>query len=101
MIDQHELRHRFEHRNVDALAFAGAALMHQPAHDRIDQHQADDAVGDGDGNVARRAVAGRRKQRRNRGGALDEIVIGGLCGIGAGLAVAERADIDESGIDRG
>lgn len=75
--------------------------MHQPAHDGVDHHQPDDAVGDGDGDVAWRAVAGGREQSRNRRRALDQIIIGGFGGIGAGLAVAERADIDDGGIDRG
>ena len=69
--------------------------------DRADRVQADDAVDQRVRDIARHAVAGPRHQRRQRGRALDQIVIGGLRRIGTILAEAEHAGIDQARIDLG
>ena len=91
--------HGLEHRNVHALAAPGAVAMHEAGADRADRREADDAVDQRVRDIARHAVAGLRHQRRQRGGALDQIVIGGLRGIGPVLAEAEHAGIDQARID--
>ncbi len=73
--------------------------MHQAGADGADSRQTDDAVDQRIGHIARHAVAGLRHQRGKRGGALDQIVVSGFCGIGAVLAEPEHAGIDQLGID--
>ena len=99
VVAHHKTRHGLEHRNVDALATPGAVAMHQAGADRTDSSQTHDAVDQRIRHIARHAVAGLRHQRGKRGGALDQIVISGLCRIGAVLTETEHAGIDQPRID--
>ena len=99
VIAHDETCHGLEHRDIDALAMPGAVAMHQAGADRADRGEPDDAVDQRVGHIARHAVAGLRHQCRQRRGALDQIVIGGLCRIGPVLAEAEHAGIDQPRID--
>ena len=94
-----ETRHGLEHRNIQTLAASGAVAMHEACANRANRRETDDAIDQRVRNVARHAVAGLRHQRRQRGRALDQVVIGGLGGIGAILAEAEHAGIDQPRID--
>ena len=99
VIAHDKTRHGLEHRNIHALAAPGAVAMHQAGADRAHRGEADDAVDQRVGNIARNAVAGLRHQCGQRGGALDQIVIGGFCGIRPVLPKTEHAGIDQARID--
>lgn len=75
--------------------------MHEAGADRADGGEADDTIDQCVRHIARHAVTGLRHQSRQRGGALDQIVIGGFCSIRPGLAEAEHAGIDQTRIDLG
>ncbi|MGY4369943.1 hypothetical protein ACVW1A_006008 [Bradyrhizobium sp. LB1.3] len=96
-----EAGHGLEHRDVDALAASGAVAVHEAGADRADGGEADNAIDQRVRHIARHAVTGLRHQRRQRGRALDQIVIGGLCGIRPVLTEAEHASIDQMRIDLG
>ena len=57
-----EAGHGLEHRDVDALAAAGAIAMHEAGADRADRSEADDAVDQRVRHIARHAVTGLRHQ---------------------------------------
>ena len=99
VIAHHETGHGLEHRDIDALAAAGAVAIDQAGADRAHRREPDDAVDQRVRHIARHAVGGLRHQRRQRGGALDQIVIGGLCRIGPVLPEAEHAGIDQARVD--
>lgn len=100
MVAHDEAGHGLEHRDVDALAAPGAVAVHEAGADRADGGEADDAVDQRVGYIARGAVTGLRHQGGKRGGSLDQIVISGLGGIGPVLAKAEHTGIDEARVDR-
>ena len=60
---------------------------------------ADDAIGERERHVARLPSAGLRDGCRQRADALNEIVVSRLAGIGAVVAVADQADIDQPRVD--
>ncbi len=100
VIDQHELRHGLEHRQLDRLALAGAVALDQGREDDMDRVEADDAIGDRQRHIARLAAADAADQPGDRRDALDEIVIGRPARIGPALAVAHQAHIDDPRIGR-
>jgi hypothetical protein len=100
VITEHEARHRLEHRQVDALALAGAVAVPQRAQHRGDGMQPHHAVGDVDRHVARYAVAAFRHQGRDAGDALHQVVIGRARGVGPVLPETKGAEIDDARIDR-
>ena len=99
VVGEHHLRHGFEHRHFDRLALAGAAARKQRGGDRVDGGEAGDAVGNRQRRITRRRRAGFMEQRRHRRHALDQVVVGGLCGVGSALAETVGADIDDLRVD--
>ena len=99
VIAEHESRHGLEHRDFDRLSFAGAFAVEQRGEDGVQRIEPDDAVGHRRRRIARLAgdLAGQRRQRRQ---ALDQVVVSGPSGIGAGLAKAVQAGIDQPRVDR-
>jgi len=89
VVAEDEADHGLEHRHVDALAAAGALAREQGGQDAAHRRQADDPVGHRRRDVARRALAGPRDQVRQRGTALDQVVVRGAGRVGAVLAEAE------------
>ena len=101
MIDEDEIRHRLEHRHIDALPAAGDVAVAQRREDGVDGKQTDDAVGDRQRHVARRPIAGFGEQRRNATSALDQIVVSRPRRIRPVLPIAEHAGVNDRGIAGG
>ena len=99
MIAQHELRHSLEHRHLDRLTFAAAVAMEDGGEYGVSRIDADDAIDHGQRHVARLLFGRQRDKRRKCAEALNKIVVGGLAGIGAIVAVSHQTDIDELRID--
>ena len=93
VIGQYKLRHGFKHRQFDRLPLPGPIASNEGRHDRVDRTEADDAIGNGEGNVARLTGAGEQRGDARR--TLDEIVIGGPSGIRPALAIPREAHINE------
>src|SRR3546814_11251190 len=91
--------HRLEHRHLDALPLARALAVQQRHRDGVDRRDAHGLV-DGDGRQIARLARRHRLDRRQPRHALDDVVIGGLVGIGAVLVEAEAAAIDQTRVDR-
>ncbi len=98
VIGQHELRQRLEHRQLDGLPLAGTLALHERRQHHMDRIEPDDVVGHGQRRVARLGPAGLAQRCGNRGETLNQIVIGGPARIGAALAVADEAEMDQPGI---
>ena len=96
MLDQHELAHGFKHRHFNGLTFARFFTRIQSGYHHVDGAQPDCTVSHIEGREARRAVTGLGKQRRNAGGALHQVVIGGARAIRAVLAITDQTCIDQA-----
>ena len=88
-----------EQGHVDMAAGPGRLAAAQGREDRVGGVEAGEDVGEGDAGLLRLAVriAG---QVHDPAHALDDEVIAGACGIGAGLAEAGDRAIDEPRIER-
>ncbi len=95
MLDQVEAHHGLVHRHLDKAALSCAFTLEQGRHHRMRCHQATGLVS-GNG----RQVAGLASLALHQIGqpahALDHIVIGGQAGIGAILAKAMQAHVDQA-----
>ncbi|MNN21609.1 hypothetical protein D3C81_1349380 [compost metagenome] len=100
VVAEDEGGHGLEHRDVDALPLAAAFAVEQRGAHRIHRAHADDAVGHSQWHVARHVGAGLHGQGRQRSRALDQVVVGRLGRVGAALAVAVDADVDDPRVDR-
>ncbi|MCY1225839.1 hypothetical protein D3C81_959840 [compost metagenome] len=101
VVAQHELRHGLEHRHVDGLACAGALAVEQSCRHGIGRGERDDAIGDGARRIARHVGTCAPGERGNGHGALDQVVIGGLGGVRAALAIAVDTDVQDARVDLG
>ena len=99
MVAEHEAHHGLEHRDVHALPTASAATGDQAGKDAAHRRDTNDAIRHRRGHKAGRAVAGAGNQIRERGRALYQVVVGGPRGIGAILAEAKEASVDNARID--
>ena len=85
--------------DIDALAAPGTVAVDEAGAYGSDSREPDNTIDQRVGDIAWHAVAGLRHQRRQRGRALNQIVIGRFGGIGPVLAEAEHARIDQPRVD--
>ena len=96
MLEGVETHHRFEHRHLDELAFAGAQLVNDRSENAIDRMQSRDFVGDrGRHEPGLRIAVCHRQQLGQAGGGLNDVVIGLQAGIRATLIEAGAVHIDD------
>ena len=100
VVTQNELRHGFKHGHHHGLALATALPRIQRGGDGVDRMQTGDAVAQRHGSIGRLAAAILLGQPRHTGGALNQVVIRRLGGVGPCLVKAAAADMDEAGIQR-
>jgi hypothetical protein len=96
VIAQDELRHGLEHGHDHRLALAALLARIQRSRDRIDRMQARDPVAQRHGRIGRLAAAVLLGQPGHAGRPLDQVVVGRLGRIGAGLIEAAAAHMDQA-----
>ena len=82
MLGQHERLHRFHHRHLQPLPFAGAVAVVQCGEDGVDDGQATHLVGH-DRRGDRRFAVAEEERVGQTGSRLDDIVVGGPVGVGS------------------
>ena len=87
----------FEEGGVDPLAFAGAFAFEEGDEDGLGEEVAGGEVGDGDAD-ADGAVAGESVDGHDAAEALGDLVDAGAPGVGAVLAEAGDAAVDDAGV---
>jgi hypothetical protein len=92
------MRHRLQHRDVDAAALAGLRPLQQRREAGLRGILAGHGVGDGGADDTR--VRGRRQKAQVARGGLRDGVIGGPVPRGARRAEARDRAIDQAGVDR-
>ena len=100
MVAEHEGHHGFEHRDVHPVPAAGAPPREKAGQDGAHGRLPHDAIGHGRGHVAGDAARRPRDEVRQRGGALDQVVVGRAGGIRPVLPEAEEARVHDARIDR-
>ena len=91
--------HRLQQRGVDPLALAGALALEQRHQDAVRQEHAGGEVGHGDAD-AHRALARQASDRHQPAEALGDLIVTGAIAIGAALAEARDAGVDDPRVDR-
>ena len=94
----HVVGHRFLHRDLDQLPFAGALLLHVGAQQRQRQLHARSGIAHGGPRHRRRAV-GIPGDGECASGGLRHHVVALVAGVGAGGAEAFEPRIDDVGMD--
>ena len=98
VVGQNEMGDALEHRHFDFLALAAPFPRVKGGGDRVDHMQAGDPVGQRNRHIGRFAAGILLYQPGDAGGALDQIVIGGLVGVRPASAITAGADIDQARI---